>query len=133
MLRASEWGWTEVALAPKSGLPKGEDNSMYFWDLGRSTHRNMSNTSANPLSARAREGHKMHLQVALHKTGGHYPPAAGAMTSAPHQPLAHLLHSLPVQSHLLGNNKHHLTASRRPGRQASVVKEEAVLGAGGTW
>lgn len=102
MLLASEWGWTEVALAPKSGLPKGEENSMYFWDLGRSTHRNMSNTSANPLSARAREGHKMHLQVALHRTGGHYPPAAGAMTSdppsAPCSPSAQLPRAKPPAS-----------------------------------
>lgn len=55
---------------------------------------------ANPLPARAREGHKLHLQVALHRTGGHYPPVTRAITRAP--PINSLLDfcTASLQSHL---------------------------------
>lgn len=85
---------------------------------------------------------RAHLPVASHRTGGHYPSAAGAISAPPINTLpAHLLHRSPMQSHL-----QHLRLLTTPVRikttllylggleeQASVGREEDVLGAGGTW
>ena len=58
-------------------------------------------TSAQPSNSTCQEGHKMHLQAALCRTGGHYPSPAGAITSTPPSspcsPSAQLPHPKPPE------------------------------------